>query len=54
MALDLGATQGQHLLRFFRYADNLAWVCRSMSEGHQALRHARQRLEPAGFALKDA
>jgi hypothetical protein len=51
-ALDLGVMQGHHLLRYLRYADNLAWACRSMSEGHQVLDHARQLLEPAGFALK--
>jgi hypothetical protein len=51
-ALDLGVMQGHHLLRLFRYADNVTWLCRSMSEGHQALNHARQLLEPAGFTLK--
>jgi hypothetical protein len=51
-ALDLGVMQGHHLLRFLRYADNVTWPCRSMSEGHQAINHARQLLEPAGFALK--
>jgi hypothetical protein len=51
-ALDLGATQGHHPFRYYRYADNLVWLCRSVPEGHQVIAHARQLLEPAGFTLK--
>jgi RNA-directed DNA polymerase len=59
-ALDLGVDQdhhqdhhqGHHPLRYWRYADNLACLCRSVSEGHQALDHLGRLLEPAGFTLK--
>jgi RNA-directed DNA polymerase len=50
-AHDLGARQG-HLPPWFRYADNLVYLCKGVSEGHQALHHVRQMLEPAGFFLK--
>src|SRR5262245_26554116 len=51
-ALDLGVNQGHHPPRYWRYADNLIWLCRSVSEGHQALDHLGRLLEPAGFFLK--
>src|SRR5262249_58059288 len=51
-ALDLGVNQGHHPLRYWRYADNLIGLCRSVSEGYQALDHLRRLLEPAGFILK--
>src|SRR5262245_51919533 len=51
-ALDLGVNQGHHLLRYWRYADNLIWLCRGVPEGNQALDHLRRLLEPAGFFLK--
>src|SRR5262249_61422327 len=34
------------------YADNLIWLCRSVSEGYQVIDHLRGLLEPAGFILK--
>jgi hypothetical protein len=51
-ALDLGANQGHHPLRYFRYADDLTFLRRSVSEGRQALSHASRLLEKSGFALK--
>jgi hypothetical protein len=51
-ALDLGVMQGHHPSWYRRYADNLLWACLDVSEGHQALNHARQLLEPTGFTLK--
>jgi Reverse transcriptase (RNA-dependent DNA polymerase) len=51
-ALDLGV-QGHHPLRYWRYADNLIRLCRSVPEGHQVIDHLRRLLEPAGFILKD-
>jgi hypothetical protein len=51
-ALDLGVQQGHHPLRYFRYADDLTFLRRSVSEGHQALSHARRLREKSGFALK--
>src|SRR5262249_2266874 len=51
-ALDLGVHHGHHPLRYWRYADNLIWLCRSVPEGDQALDHLRRLLEPAGFILK--
>jgi hypothetical protein len=51
-ALDLGV-QGHHPRRhYFRYADDLTFACRSVSEGRQALSHARRLLELNGFTLK--
>jgi hypothetical protein len=38
--------------RQFQYADNLVYICRSVSEGAQALQRARALLQPAGFTLK--
>ena len=37
---------------FWRYADNLVWVCQSVSDGCRVLQEARQLLDAAGFALK--
>src|SRR5262245_4477541 len=51
-ALDLGVNQGHHPLRYWRYADNLVYLCRSVPEGHQAIDHLRRLLEPADFILK--
>jgi hypothetical protein len=52
-ALDLGASQGHHPLRhYFRYADDLTFACRSVSEGHQVLFYASRLLEMNGFTLK--
>jgi hypothetical protein len=48
-ALDLEADQGH---KPFRYADNLVFACRDVSEGHQALLQARQLLEQADLTLK--
>jgi hypothetical protein len=35
-----------------RYSDNLAYACRSVSEGRQALAQSQSLLEAAGFTLK--
>jgi hypothetical protein len=52
-ALDLGVNQGHHPLRhYFRYADDLTFLRRSVSEGHQALSQARRLLEKDRFTLK--
>jgi hypothetical protein len=52
-ALDLGANQGHHPLRhYFRYVDNVAFLCRSVPEGRQALSQASRSLDQNGFALK--
>jgi RNA-directed DNA polymerase len=48
---DLEVNQGQRPL-WLRYADNLVYLCQSVSEGWQALNKARQLLEQAGFTLK--
>jgi hypothetical protein len=54
-ALDLGASQGHHPLRhYFRYADDLTFLRRSVSEGRQALSQASRLLEKDRFALKGA
>jgi RNA-directed DNA polymerase len=37
---------------WFRWADNLTYLCQKVSEGSQALQQARQLLQPAGLALK--
>jgi len=49
-AHDLAMDQGRHL--FLRYADNLTYVCRNMSESRQVLAHARELLATVGLALK--
>jgi len=36
----------------YRYADNLAYLCRDVPEGDQALDRVRRLLTPAGLALK--
>jgi hypothetical protein len=52
-ALDLGVNQGHHPPRhYFRYADDLAFLRRSVSEGHQVLSHAGRLLEQNGYTLK--
>lgn len=38
--------------RYHRYADNLAFLARNVSEGHRVLHETRQLLDAAGFALK--
>jgi hypothetical protein len=38
--------------RWLRYADNLVYAVRSVTEGHQILDRARQLLKPAGYTLK--
>jgi hypothetical protein len=50
-AHDLGVNQGQHP-PWFRYADNLLYICQDVPEGQQALDRARRLLGLAGFALK--
>jgi hypothetical protein len=35
-----------------RWADNLTYLCRSVTEGNQALQRARALLQPAGLSLK--
>jgi hypothetical protein len=52
-SLDLELRQGHHPLRhYYRYADDLTYLCRGVSEGHQALSHARRLLGKAGLTLK--
>ena len=36
----------------YRYADNLVYACRSVSEGRQAMNRSKDLLENAGFTLK--
>jgi RNA-directed DNA polymerase len=50
-AHDLGVNQG-HQPPWYRYADNLVYICQSVSEGEQMLDKARQLLEQADFTLK--
>jgi hypothetical protein len=50
-AHDLGFHPGHHPPRY-RYADNLVYLCRDVSEGRQALDESRRLLGKAGFALK--
>src|SRR5262249_9780348 len=37
---------------WYRYADNLVYICQSVSEGRQVLMKARHLLEQADFTLK--
>ncbi len=37
---------------WFRYADNMAYLCHTVSEGRKVLREIRRRLLPLGMALK--
>jgi hypothetical protein len=37
---------------WYRWADNLTYLCRSVSEGNQALQRARALLQPTGLSLK--
>src|SRR6185295_6749185 len=39
---------------WYRYADNLAYRCRDVTEGHRALERARQLLAPVGLSPKGA
>lgn len=39
-------------VRWWRYADDLTYLCSSMQEGRQVLRHARQLMTDAGLSLK--
>jgi RNA-directed DNA polymerase len=50
-AHDLGVNQG-HLPSWYRYADNVAYLCEDVSEGEQALERARNLLEGSGLSLK--
>jgi hypothetical protein len=50
-AHDLGVNQDQHP-PWYRYADNLVYICQSVSEGHQALNRSHQLLGKADFTLK--
>jgi hypothetical protein len=43
---------GHHPLRYYRYADNVVYLCRSVSAGSQALAHLRQLLEKHQLTLK--
>jgi hypothetical protein len=52
-ALDVGVNQRHHpRWHYFRYADDLTFACRRVSEGRQALSHASRLLERNGFTLK--
>ncbi len=51
-AVDLAAHQGHHPLRYYRYADNLVWLCRSVAEGNQAIAQTNELLQQVGFNLK--
>ncbi|HEX3659754.1 MAG TPA: reverse transcriptase domain-containing protein [Pirellulales bacterium] len=37
---------------WYRYVDNLCYLCSSVSEGHRAIRRATELLSPAGLQLK--
>jgi hypothetical protein len=37
---------------WYRWADNLIYLCQSVTKGNQALQRARELLQAAGFALK--
>src|SRR5205823_4356755 len=50
-AHDLGFVPGHHP-SWFRYADNVVYLCQYVSEGNQALEHATSLLEKAGLSLK--
>jgi hypothetical protein len=52
-ALDLPYSADPENPRWFRWADDLAYVCQSVSEGYQTLRKARTFLQRAGLDLKD-
>ena len=49
-AHDLWACRG--LLHWWRYADNLIYLCRSLSEGKEILERAREQLQRVGLSLK--
>jgi retron-type reverse transcriptase len=51
-AHDLDLHQDRTFPPWFRYADNLVYLCLGVSEGHQAWEKARYLLTPAGFSLK--
>lgn len=50
--LDLGMTQGPKNPSLFRYADNLAVLCRDVHEGHQILHEYDHRLKQTSMTLK--
>jgi hypothetical protein len=52
-AHDLGLSRGPTNPPWLRYADNLAYACRDVTEGRQALDLARHTLGQAGFLLKE-
>ncbi|MDB5306082.1 MAG: ltrA 3 [Gemmataceae bacterium] len=49
--LDVGVER-RHLPPWRRFADNLAFVCRSVTEGEKAIQCCRELLDPAGLTLK--
>jgi len=50
-AHDLGLSQGHHL-PWYRYADNIVYLCQDMSEGDRVLSYVKDLLEEAGLHLK--
>jgi hypothetical protein len=50
-AHDLGMNQGQ-IPPWYRYADNLVYVCQDVSEGSRVLDHSRRLLEKVNLTLK--
>jgi hypothetical protein len=53
-ALDLGANRDHHPLRYWRYADHLIYLYRSVPKGNQAVEYVHQLLRSAYFALEGA
>lgn len=51
--LDRPITSAHPHTPFLRYADNLVWLCRNVSEGRHVLNEARRTLERSGLHLKD-
>jgi hypothetical protein len=51
---DVPFTEGPTSPPWYRYADNLVYLCQSVSEGHQTLEKGRQNLEAGGLTLKGA
>jgi retron-type reverse transcriptase len=49
---DVGLSVNPTSPLWYRYADNLAYLCHSVSEGHQVREQVRQCLEAGGLALK--
>jgi RNA-directed DNA polymerase len=50
--LDILMTQDPPLTLWYRYADNLVYLCQSVSEGNQILDRIRNLLHPTGLTLK--